>query len=102
MKDRQNAHKHVVVPKPKYLIHSPDVRADVAVGEHDSLRPAGGAGRENNRQQVVVAKLRQPQPAFKLPHGHKPRRRGGGEFVGQRDLILEVLQVHQFGIQLSD
>ena len=101
VEDRQDAEQHVVIGQPQNLIDRPDIRADVAMGEHHALRPACRAGGEDDRQQVVLFQLRQSEPSFQPADGRQPSHRSGGELVGPRGFVLEVLQVDDFGVELE-
>ena len=70
----------------------------------ESITPFGRPvepGGEDDRQQVVTAKGVQTQPANQQRTGHDVALQATKQLVGQRDLLAQILEQDEFGIQLK-
>jgi hypothetical protein len=101
MEKRQEPYHDVVLPQFENVVDRVDVRADVAVRKHHSLRFACCAGSENYGQHIVGLDAGQREPPVEQGHWNKPSGDCRDEFVLPGNLVLEVFQVNQIGIQLE-
>ena len=69
--------------------------------EHHALGLAGGPGREDHRHQLVGVDPVRPSRRSRIATGTSPRLQRGDQLVGQRDLVPQVLEVDQFGIDVQ-
>ena len=97
MEERQDRHQHIVTPQAKDLVERVDVRADIAVREHHSLRSAGCARSEDHGQYVVGLDAGQREPPFQQADGSEPSGDSRNELVPPGNLALQVLEVNEIG-----
>ena len=89
MEEGQHTERHVGRGEMEQIIDRPDVRADVLLGEHDALRIAGRARRENHREHVVGVDRVEPQDLFEHRQWGDHRVHGRCELVEHGELSPE-------------
>jgi len=98
---RQDADERIGGLQAQPLVERLDVRPDVVMGKHHALRVPGGAGGEDDRHHLVGVNLGQPELPFQDRHGHEPGLQERCQLVGPRDLVFEVLEIHEVGVGLE-
>src|SRR5439155_20438423 len=72
MEERQNPQHPVMAIETKDLVHLPDVRAEIVMGEQDAFRLAGAAAGEDDGGRLIQSGFDlAPERAFKQPGGKK-------------------------------
>src|SRR5207244_3476989 len=82
MEERQNSQHPVVAIETEDLIHLPDVRAEIVMGEQDAFRIAGAAAGEDDGGRLIQTGFGlAPERAFEQPGGKKASHENSAELL---------------------
>src|ERR1019366_1296184 len=93
MKERQNSENLVVPPKHEDLIQLLDIAGNVVVREYDALRVARASAGEDDRRDVIEARLVDCSDSFlDESHGQQPGDQRSTQSLERTWLVSQILQ----------
>ena len=101
MEEGQHAEQHIAVGDLEHLAHGIDVGQDVLLRQHNALRDAGAAARENNGGGRIGRSGVPDEEAIQRPDRQHEREREHSDRRSARHQRHHVFQVHHAGHRLN-
>ena len=82
------------------MTHGFNVGSHIIIGQHDALGIPRGTGRKDDGHHIVGLHTLEAQSATQHAQRNKPSRQQGFDFRQFADLLTEIFQIDQLGIQI--